>query len=378
MTSRQRIIKSFSYQSVDRTPLFERLIKSPTADIILGRPSAAQSFFYRMELLEEGEWQKLVDQEARDIVDLAKILNFDMICLGPNIPEDYEKPIKIGENRWKKGEAIIRYLPSSDVVQTVHSEVGKSLEKDIRLQIEWIEEEYKPPVFKESELYVFRKAKEIMEREGLDLAIYVSNYTLSVATLPAFMLEWFYTCPDLLKRFYRKNTQYGIDRARQFVDLGADVIGLGGDVASDAGPIISPAHYREFIVPCIKEQADALREMGVFSTNTSDGNLWSAIDNFLIDSGVDGYGEIDKAAGMDLGQLKGRYGDRICFLGNLDIRYTLCSGSIDEVKKETIECIEKGWGNGGHILMTSNCVHKDVNPENYLAALKAHREYFGY
>ena len=76
--------------------------------------------------------------------------------------------------------------------------------------------------------------------------------------------------------------------------------------------------------------------------------------------------------------LKAQYGDRICFLGNLDIRFTLCSGTVEEARQAMITCIEKGWGSGGHIIMTSNVVHHDVKPENYLAALEAHRAYFGY
>jgi len=159
--------------------------------------------------------------------------------------------------------------------------------------------------------------------------------------------------------------------------MGATVIGLGGDFAGNQGPMISPAHYEEFIVPRIREQADALHREGVFVTNTSDGDLWPVIESFLIGTNVDGYGEIDGIAGMDLGVLKERYGDRICFLGNLDIKRVLCSGTVEDSKRMMIECIEKGWGNGGHVIMTSNVVHRDVKPENYLAALDAYWEYFG-
>ena len=66
-------------------------------------------------------------------------------------------------------------------------------------------------------------------------------------------------------------------------------------------------------MPQIRRQADALHELGVFVNNTSDGDLWPIIDDFLIGTHVDGYGEIDKAAGMDLKRLKQRYGDSIVF-----------------------------------------------------------------
>jgi len=239
-----------------------------------------------------------------------------------------------------------------------------------------VEREYEAPDLSEDRFYVFRRAEELMAEAGMDWAIYVSNYSIGTA-LPRFYLEWFYRAPELIHRYYEKCSRAAIDRGRKYAEMGATVIGLGGDFAGNQGPMISPVHYEEFIVPRIREQADALHWESVLVTNTSDGNLWPVIEPFLIGTRVDGYGEIDGIAGMDLGVLKERYGDRICFLGNLDIKRVLCSGTVEESKRMMIECIEKGWGNGGHVIMTSNVVHQDVKPENYLAALEAYWEYFG-
>ena len=65
-------------------------------------------------------------------------------------------------------------------------------------------------------------------------------------------------------------------------------------------------------------------------------------------------------------------------MGNVDCADLLCFSSPEDVRRATIRCIEDGLGNGGHILMTSNCVHVGVRPENYLAMIQAHRDYFGY
>ena len=35
------------------------------------------------------------------------------------------------------------------------------------------------------------------------------------------------------------------------------------------------------------------------------------------------------------------------------------------------------WGDRGHILMSSNCIHEDVKPENFFAYVQAYRDYFG-
>ena len=60
----------------------------------------------------------------------------------------------------------------------------------------------------------------------------------------------------------------------------------------------------------------------------------------------------------------------------LYIRWAFTRGTPEECKEEMIKCIEDGWGNGGHIICTSNIVHKDVKPENYLAAIDAYHDYF--
>ena len=49
---------------------------------------------------------------------------------------------------------------------------------------------------------------------------------------------------------------------------------------------------------------------GAYAVNASDGNLWGVIDAFLVESGVDGYLEIDLHAGMDVphtGPIEDRY-----------------------------------------------------------------------
>ena len=82
-------------------------------------------------------------------------------------------------------------------------------------------------------------------------------------------------------------------------------------------------------------------------------------------------------SGMDLARLKREWGDRYTFLGNLDIRHALCSGTLEQARADMIRCIEHGWGDGGHVIMTSNVVHEDVRPELYREAVNAYRHYFG-
>jgi hypothetical protein len=376
MTPRERIQAAFQHQEPDRTPIFEREVKYPTDDRVLGRPAVHPYNWpeYMREWAREG-WQATMERYADDELEIAQLLGFDMIRLMTNPPSSAPRPVEIDAYTFRQGNSTMRYHVESGVVETIGAKNRDPVvwEREFREQIE---RDYAAPCVRDDQLFVWRRIRQSIERRGLDLAVYVSLYAIPVAALPPFALEWFLTEPCLIERYYAKQSRWIIDMARVYAAEGVDVAGLGGDFAGDTGPVISPRAYREHVVPHIRRQADAIRAMGVWTTNTTDGYLWDVLPDFLDASGVDGYGEIDIAAGMDLARLKSEWGDRYTFLGNLDIRWVLCDGTIEEARNEMERCIRQGWGNGGHVIMTSNVVHEDVRPDLYLAAIDRYREYF--
>jgi uroporphyrinogen-III decarboxylase len=94
---------------------------------------------------------------------------------------------------------------------------------------------------------------------------------------------------------------------------------------------------------------------------------------------IDGYKEVDKAAGMTWERIiKEDIADKICIIGNIDARHTLCLANPTEVKTEVIECLNYGLHTSrGHILHSSHSIHEDVRVENYLALIEAYRDFFG-
>lgn len=381
MTSRERVMAAFAHRDPDRTPIWEKLIKSPVADEILGRSCAASNFHYRMERMADGDWDGFVRQWATDEIELAEMLGFDMVRLYEVGGPPGERPVRVDEETWRIGDSYQQRMSSgwirswwgSAVFQPADREAP---EQQAAMRKALSEPAPEPSLASEDSFRLLRLGREIMAHKGLDLPIFCAAYTLGVATLPKFMLEWFVTDRELIAEYYRRHAQAGIARARQLVAEGADVIGLGGDFACDHGPMCSPADYREFIAVNIREQSRALHALGVHTSNASDGDLWPVIEDFLVTAEVDGFEEIDFAAGMDLARLKREYPTKT-FIGNIDIRHTLTSGTPAQVRAHTIECIEKGWGGGGHILMSGNCIHESVKTELFLAHVNAYREYFG-
>ncbi len=377
MTSRERVHAAFQHRQPDRTPIFEREIRRPTDNAILGRPAIhPYNWPEFMRVWAREGWRPAMERYADDEFEILRLLEFDMIRLVPNPPSSAPRPVELDTFTFQQGDSVLRYHPTSGVVEDVNARTRDldRWENDFRANVE---KEYVPPSLSDDQLFVWRRIRRHIADAGLDVAIYVSLYAIPVAALPPFALEWFVTAPELVDRYYEKQSQWIIDTARLFRREGAEIAGLGGDFAGDTGPVISPRVYRERVVPHIQRQSDALHGMGYWTTNTTDGYLWDVLPDFLERSHVDGYGEIDVAAGMDLARLKKEWGERFTFLGNLDIRWVLCEGTLEEARAEMERCIVQGWGNGGHIIMTSNVVHEDVRPELYLAAIDRYREYFG-
>jgi uroporphyrinogen decarboxylase len=190
---------------------------------------------------------------------------------------------------------------------------------------------------------------------------------------------WLALEPELVTKWIAMEKGPAFLQTQSMIAEGCTVIAMGGDVSSDKGPFISPKMYHEFILPVIQEHVRLIQEAGALAVYTSDGNHWPIKDDFFFNSGIDGYKEVDKAAGMTWPRLIAEGIDRrVCIIGNIDARHTLCHAGPKEVRAEVFECLRYGQTSpGGHILHASHSVHEDVKVANYLAVIAAYREYFG-
>ena len=183
--------------------------------------------------------------------------------------------------------------------------------------------------------------------------------------------------PDLVHRVMDMVLDVNIRIARNAVRAGADIITLGDDYADNKGPMFSPDIFKEFIAPRLKKMVDAVHEAGAKVCKHSDGNLWKIIDS-MVETGFDALNPIEPLAGMDIGEVKAQFGDRICLIGNIDCGHLLPLGTCQEVEAAVKDCITKAAQGGGLILSSSNSIHSSVNPENYLAMIQAVKKWEKY
>jgi uroporphyrinogen decarboxylase len=190
-------------------------------------------------------------------------------------------------------------------------------------------------------------------------------------------LMMMYDEPELVRRMVEMVVDVHVVLVRRAVRAGADVVVLGDDYAWLTGPMMSPAKFREFFLPGIKRVVQAAHEEGALCFKHCDGNIWPLMDAF-VEAGFDGVHPLEPTADMDLGEVKQRYGDKLCLLGNVDCGYMLSEASIEEVVADVKRCLRDGAPGGGYVLMSSNSLHSSVRPGSYRAMVKALREFGNY
>lgn len=178
--------------------------------------------------------------------------------------------------------------------------------------------------------------------------------------------------PAFARRIGEVVLAYSTALCRLAVREGADVIVLSDDYAYKSGPLMSPAQFRQFILPLLAEAVSAVHGAGAVCVKHTDGNAWDLLES-IVGTGVDAVGPLEPGAGMDLAEVKRRFGSRVAVVGNVDVDL-LCRGSVEQVRSATRVIVEAVSPGGGHVLSSGNTITSAARPENFLAMIEAARE----
>lgn len=183
--------------------------------------------------------------------------------------------------------------------------------------------------------------------------------------------------PALVRGLVEMSVDVNVELAREVARLGADFVFTGDDYASRQAPFVSPKVFEEMLYPGLERAVRGFHEQGLPVIKHTDGNILPILE-MILDAGIDCLDPIDPIAGLDIGDIKTRYGDRIAIKGNVDCAHTLTFGSVEDVVRETLAVIEKAAPGGGLIVSSSNSIHSAVKPANYLAMVNTIRAYGTY
>lgn len=182
--------------------------------------------------------------------------------------------------------------------------------------------------------------------------------------------------PEMADCIFRRITEFYLEYARRTFEAAGGLIDLfmtGDDFGTQTGPFMSPAMWRRFLRPGFKAFIDLAKRYGCQVAHHSCGSIAPLIPD-LIDCGLDVLNPIQpEVRGMDHGDLKRRFGDRLCFHGSISIQRTLPFGTPDDVRAEVRQRRQTLAPGGGFIFCTAHNIQADTPLENVLALFDAYQ-----
>ena len=82
---------------------------------------------------------------------------------------------------------------------------------------------------------------------------------------------------------------------------------------------------------------------------------------------------LDPQGGVDIAEVKKRYGDRLCLIGNVNCGL-MDTGTDAEVAASAEYALRHGMPGGGYVFSTSNCIYTGMPLEHYELILKIRHE----
>ncbi len=154
-----------------------------------------------------------------------------------------------------------------------------------------------------------------------------------------------------------------------------DGLVIWGDVAYAKSTFMSPAYWRKHFKPWVAGMVEAAHAAGLPVIYHGCGNVAALLPDF-IEIGVEAMNPLEAKAGLDVVELRRRYGHRLAFCGNADIR-VLESGDPESVKREVLRKLNAARG-GGYIFQSDHSVSSAVSGRIYALAVKLVRDYGRY
>lgn len=186
----------------------------------------------------------------------------------------------------------------------------------------------------------------------------------------------YYEQPELMQDILETigNTAFQVlDRISDHIVI--DQLSVHEDMAGKSGPLVGPNQIQTFIKPYYRKIWDMLQSKGtkIFSQD-SDGDMNPVIDAFL-DCGVTVMYPMEPAAGMDVVELRKKYGNRLALKGGID-KHVLRQ-SKEDIRKELEYKMQPLMQQGGMVFGLDHRIPNGTPLENYKYYVDTGREILG-
>ena len=159
---------------------------------------------------------------------------------------------------------------------------------------------------------------------------------------------------------------------RYLAELGdlLDIVFISDDMGTQESQLISVAAYVRHLKPRLKRWVDLIHRHGKKVLFHTDGAARPFVPH-LIECGIDLLNPIQHICpGMDRAGLKRDFGSQVVFHGGVENQQVLPFGSVDDVRREVITCLQTLGAGGGYIPSSCHNIQAGTPPENVVAMVE--------
>jgi len=368
MNTRDRFNKVLLFQKPDRHPLFEffyfweETIDRWCSEGLPQKPIAVHFPFGAEKALE---WWREYGRSALEYFGLDEWQVFP-IDSGP-IPS-FTPKVLVETNRY-----IVKRNPDGITWKQFKPAVTRTLSRSfvdfpVKTRDDWerLKDRFDPEdIRRYPKNWDDDDVEEYYEKVEWPIGLWITGFFAQPRQLMGLerFLKVMYRDPKLLRDIIDFWTDFEIELHRKLLmKIKIDFAYIWEDMAETHGPMISPKHFREFILPSYKRLTRFLKRNGVKLVGVDTDGDASVLIPLFIEGGVNLLFPLEVQSGMDAISMRDEYGKKLAFIGNIDKR--IIAGDEEAIRKE-VEYKLSIVDEGGYIPSFDHIVPSNVSFDNY-------------
>lgn len=342
MTPKERFLAALKLQPVDRVPLFDFLFQRPLFKEIIGRAPDAYN--------------------ARDVMDLTVALGLDGVWIPYCAPTGW-KPEVISERVYKDEWGTT--FEKDEAAWPLDAPMAFPLQNRTDLRQYTV-----PDPLADGRMNELHAAVAINQSLG-DKAVAVMGSVNGPLTITWYLLGYEKICltlyddPEFLEELAEIAVDFALKLIPRIAATGVDAMIIADDYGASAQGLLKPAHFKAIYKPALKKMVDGIKSYNLPVFFHCCGCIHDYLED-LVEIGIDAIHPLQRTAGMDLAEVKAKYGNRLCIIGNVDSSRTLPFGSPEQIEAETIEALRIAAPGYGYILASDHSLHDGIPVKNIL------------
>ena len=370
MNSIERVKAAIAHEAVDQVPLGFYCADYDTVEAVLGRKTFVRNKIAIQVAYWQGRRDEVVESLKVDTVEFYRKLDCVDIILTKECPvvppagyRPEDPPRQIEPNKWRDSRGRVWLgVPEVNEIQLVHDPTPP--------KSDWTVEDFTEPLPVEPpDPSRYEAIDHLLNALGAERYIPCIAPTVGVEKRGGFEngLMMHALQPDVVRAANQQMADLCDAMDSYNIRPGSTGVMFDNDMAGTNGPLISPAMFRELVLPFFAQRARHVKRQRDQLILHNCGNNIPLMEMF-IEAGVDCYQSLQTTAGMDVGRLKKQFGGRMAFWGGVGVE-VLIQGGPEDVRREVRAAMQRGAPGGGFILGPSHSIAKNTTYENFMAML---------